>query len=166
MWTYNIPRNTKGEGRLLYIFSTKALIWTVGGIIVGVILKFLLKTIGSLFGAASAFNTIGIVLMVILALLGFAIGTFKMPKNERFEITKKAAGVPLDKVLIESIRFKINRNKLYVYDTDELSREEIEHELEEKKKNEEKEEKERQEKLEETNRNRRGYIRWQTTFYY
>ena len=26
---YNIPRNTKGEGRFLYIFSTKALIVTI-----------------------------------------------------------------------------------------------------------------------------------------
>lgn len=159
MGTYNIPRDTKGEGRLLYIFSKKAIIWTVGGIIVGAILKFLLKTIGSLFNAANGFNIVGIIIMVILALLGFAIGTFKMPKNERFEITKKAAGVPLDKVIIESIKFKINRVKLYVYDTDELTREEIETELETKAKNEEKEAKEREEKIQKDNRNRRGYIR-------
>lgn len=31
MGTYMIPRNTKGEGRILYIFSTKALIFTVVG---------------------------------------------------------------------------------------------------------------------------------------
>ena len=68
-----------------------------------------------------------------------------------FEITKKAAGVSLDKVLIESIRFKINRTKLYVYDTDELTREEIQHELEEKAKNDEKEEKLREEAIEKAN---------------
>ena len=28
MGTYYLPRNTKGEGRILYIFSTKALIYT------------------------------------------------------------------------------------------------------------------------------------------
>ena len=82
-----------------------------------------------------------------------------MPKNDRFEITRKAGGISLDKVLIESIKFKINRVKLYVYDTDELSREEIEHEIDEKEKNEEKEEKIRQEEVEKANRNRRGYIR-------
>ena len=33
MGTYNIPRNVKGEGRILFIFSTKALISTaVGGL--------------------------------------------------------------------------------------------------------------------------------------
>ena len=159
MGTYNIPRNTKGEGRLLYIFSTKALIWTVSGILVGAVLKYILKAIGTWIKLGNVFNTIGIILMVILALLGFIIGTFKMPKNERFEITKKAAGVNLDKVLIESIKFKINRTKLYVYDTDELTREEIQHELEEKAKNEEKEQKQREEAIEKANRNRRGYIR-------
>lgn len=32
MGTHMIPRNTKGEGRILFIFSTKAMIYTaVGG---------------------------------------------------------------------------------------------------------------------------------------
>ena len=159
MGTYNIPRNTKGEGRLFYIFSTKALIWTVSCLIVGVVIKTILKTIGSLFKAAGTFNMIGIVIMVLLAIAGFVIGTFKMPKNDRFEITRKAGGIPLDKVLIESIKFRINRVKLYVYDTDELSREEIETELNEKEKNEAKEAKLREEQIEKLNRNRRGYIR-------
>lgn len=159
MGTYNIPRNTKGEGRLFYIFSTKALLWTVGCLLVGIVIKMLLKSIGALFGLAKGFDIFGLIITVILALLGFAIGTFKMPKGERFEITKKAAGINLDKILIESIRFKINRNKLYVYDTDELTREEIEIELDEKEKNEEKEEKLRQEQIEKQSKNRRGYIR-------
>lgn len=168
MGTYNIPRNTKGEGRLFYIFSTKALIWTVGGLLVGALFKFILKYIGSLIskGAANAFNIVGIIIMVVLALLGFVIGTFKIPKNERFEITKKAAGISLDKVILESIKFKINKAKLYVYDTDELTREEIEKELEEQRKNEEKEAKLQEEQIAKINRNRRGYIRWRTTFYY
>lgn len=31
MGTYMIPRNTNGEGRILFIFSTKALIYTAVG---------------------------------------------------------------------------------------------------------------------------------------
>ena len=32
MGTHMIPRNTKGEGRILFIFSTKAMIYTaIGG---------------------------------------------------------------------------------------------------------------------------------------
>ena len=159
MGTYNIPRNTKGEGRLFYIFSTKALLWTVGGLMAGVVIKTILKAIGSLFKAAGPFNAVGIIITVLLAIAGFVIGTFKMPKNDRFEITRKAGGISLDKVLIESIKFKFNRVKLFVYDTDELSREEIEHEIDEKEKNDAKEEKMRQEEIEKANRNRRGYIR-------
>lgn len=159
MGTYNIPRNTKGEGRLFYIFSTKALLWTVGGLMAGVVIKTILKAIGSLFKAAGPFNAVGIIITVLLAVAGFVIGTFKMPKNDRFEITRKAGGISLDKVLIESIKFKFNRVKLFVYDTDELSREEIEHEIDEKEKNDAKEEKLRQEEIEKANRNRRGYIR-------
>lgn len=31
MGTYNIPRNVKGEGRILFVFSGKSLIYTVIG---------------------------------------------------------------------------------------------------------------------------------------
>lgn len=31
MGTYNIPRNVKGEGRILFVFSGKSLIYTVVG---------------------------------------------------------------------------------------------------------------------------------------
>ena len=66
MGTYNIPRNTKGEGRLFYIFSTKALMWTVGGIILGVILKTILGIFGSLIKPASGIlSIIGIALIVL-----------------------------------------------------------------------------------------------------
>ena len=159
MGTYNIPRDTKGEGRLFYIFSTKALLWTVGGVIIGAIIRFILKFLGSLFKAEGIFSVIGIVIMVIFAIIGFIIGTFKLPKNDKFEITRKAAGVGLDKILIESIKFKLNKNKLYVYDTSELVREEIRHEIDVEQKNQEKEQKLLQEKLDKDRRDRRGYIR-------
>ena len=40
MQTYEIPRNYKGEGRILYIFSTKGLIYTCVGAGVGLIFYF------------------------------------------------------------------------------------------------------------------------------
>ena len=42
---YEIPRNYKGEGRILYIFSTKALIYTIIGLAVGLIFYFIFKTL-------------------------------------------------------------------------------------------------------------------------
>lgn len=160
MGTYNIPRNTKGEGRLFYIFSKKALIYTVGGILIGVVLRWLLQLMGNLLKVkGNAFSIIGIILIVLLALLGFVIGTFKVPKNDRFEITKKAGGIDIDKVIIESIKFRFNRHKLYVYDVEELKREEIEKEIKEEEEKEAKEQALRDEQMEMLNRNRRGYIK-------
>ena len=43
MKSYYIPRNYKGEGRILYIFSTKAIIYTAVGVGIGLIFYFLLK---------------------------------------------------------------------------------------------------------------------------
>ena len=42
MKSYYIPRNYKGEGRILYIFSTKAIIYTAVGVGIGLIFYFLL----------------------------------------------------------------------------------------------------------------------------
>ena len=43
MGTYNLPRNVKGEGRILYVFSTKALIYTFVGLCVGLVFNFIFK---------------------------------------------------------------------------------------------------------------------------
>ena len=43
MGTYNLPRNVKGEGRILFIFSTKSLITTCVGGAVGLIFYFIFK---------------------------------------------------------------------------------------------------------------------------
>lgn len=146
MGSYYIPRNTKGEGRLFYIFSYKALAYTVIGIIVGWVLKWILGIFGSIIpGTSKIFSVIGIIFIVILAGLGFVIGTFKVPQIERFEITKKASGINIDKVLLGSLKFKLKKDKYYVYDTEELVREEIIKKMEEEEEKTAKLEKERRE---------------------
>lgn len=159
MGTYNIPRDTKGEGRLFYIFSTKALIYTVVGLVIGWILKWILGLFGKMIPTISGvMSIIGIVLMVVLALIGFAIGTFKVPAIEKFDMTKKAAGLNIDKVLWESIKFHFKRSKYYVYDTKELVREEIIKDEKERREIEEKEQKLKNESMIKNSQNRRGYI--------
>lgn len=159
MGTYNIPRDTKGEGRLFYIFSTKALIYTVVGLVVGWVFKWLFGCLGKLIPAISGImSIIGIVIMIVLALIGFAIGTFKVPAIEKFEMTKKAAGINIDKVLWESIKFHFKKTKYYVYDTKELVREEIIRDEKERREIQEKEEKLRNENMIKSSQNRRGYI--------
>ena len=45
MGTYNVPRNVKGEGRILFIFTTKSLIYSAVGVGVGLIFYLIFKLI-------------------------------------------------------------------------------------------------------------------------
>lgn len=107
MNTYDIPRNVKGEGRILYIFSTKALIYTGVGAAIGGIFYFILKLVG--------LGMIGIVIMALFGLIGFSIGTFKIPNTNIFKFTKATGGEQIDDVIKRAIKFHKNKNKLYVY---------------------------------------------------
>lgn len=111
MGTYLIPRDLKGEGRILTIFSYKALGYTVVGLIIGFVFYYILKLIG--------LSTVGIIIMGIFALIGFSIGTFKMPNTKSFEITKKTGGEKIDDVLIRFIKFKMKKNRIYIYTKEE-----------------------------------------------
>ncbi len=111
MGTYGIPRNTKGEGRILYIFSYKALIYTAVGAGIGLIFYFLFQ--------AMKLTMVGIIIMLILGLIGFAIGTFKVPDTNSFKLGKKVGGENIDEVIKRSIKFKMNKNKIYVYTKEE-----------------------------------------------
>lgn len=116
MQTYEIPRNYKGEGRILFIFSTKGLIYTSIGAGVGLVFYFILKMLG--------FSMIGLIITLIFAAIGFAIGTFKVPESTAFEITKKTGGENIDDVILRWIKFKKNGNKIYVYKAEEETKDE------------------------------------------
>ncbi len=106
MNTYNIPRNVKGEGRILFIFSTKALIYAVIGVAVGFVFYIPFSMI--------ELGTIGFIIMGIFGLIGFIIGTFKVPDTNAFYITKKTGGENIDDVIKRAIKFKMQKNKIYV----------------------------------------------------
>lgn len=106
MGTYMIPRNTKGENRILFIFSTKALIYTVVGGVAGMPFYYLCKYI--------KMNTVGIIIIGILALLGFCIGTFKVPNSEGFKVTRLVGGENIDDIILRYIKFKRKKNKIYI----------------------------------------------------
>ena len=114
MKSYYIPRNYKGEGRILYIFSTKAIIYTAVGVGIGLIFYFLFNLIG--------LTMVGIIIAGLFGLVGFCIATFKVPDMKNFELTKKTGGeaernaiFPSDDVIKRWILFKKNNNKIYVY---------------------------------------------------
>lgn len=60
-------------------------------------------------------SVVGIAIMGILGLIGFIIGTFKMPDSNAFEITKKTGGENIDEVIKRFIKFKLQKNKIYMY---------------------------------------------------
>lgn len=107
MGTYNLPRNVKGEGRILFVFTGKSLIYTVvaGGI--GLIFYFLF----------SAFNLhmVGIGITALFALIGFMVGTFKVPNLPKFEFTKKTGGENIDDIIKRAIKFRTKGKKIYIY---------------------------------------------------
>ena len=63
--------------------------------------------------------------MLLLALIGFAIGTLKVPETNAFEITKKTGGENIDDVIRRAIKFKMNRNRIYIYDRDDTNKKKI-----------------------------------------
>ena len=111
MGTYNIPRNVKGEGRILFIFSTKSLITTCIGGGVGLAIYFILSLVG--------LKSVGMVIALIFALIGYAIGMFKVPESSGLEITRKTGGENIDEVIMRYIKFKNKDKKLYVYTKEE-----------------------------------------------
>lgn len=111
MGTYNVPRNVKGEGRILFVFSTKALIYSGVGALAGGIFYIIFSLLH--------LTIVGIIIVVLFAVIGFVIGTFKMPNLSRFEITRKTAGENIDDVIKRGIKFKMKKDKYYVYDTKE-----------------------------------------------
>ena len=107
MGTYGLPRNVKGEGRILFIFSTKALIYSCIAGLIGLIFYFIFNLVG--------LTIVGIIITLFFALIGFVIGTFKVPDSTAFSITKKTGGEAIDDVIKRAILFKKKKNKIYVY---------------------------------------------------
>ena len=105
---YYIPRNTKGEGRILYIFTTKAFIATMVGAIIGLCTFYpLFKILGH--------TLIGWIFVLLFGLIGYIAYSFKIPDSNNFEITRKAGGEYIYEIVQRYIKFKMKKNKLYLY---------------------------------------------------
>ena len=111
MGTYNLPRNVKGEGRILFIFSNKSLITTCVGAAIGLVFYIIFKLM--------KLTMIGVILVLVFAVLGYSVGMFKMPDSNVLEITRKTGGENLDDIIKRYIKFKKNKRKLYVYTKEE-----------------------------------------------
>ena len=118
MKSYYLPREYGGEGKILYIFSIKSLIYTGAGAFIG----FLINLIFKMFGINKAF----IPLILIFGGIGYGIATLRMPETNSFEITKKTGGEKIDEVIKRWFLFKMKHGKIYIYQENVLNIEEEE----------------------------------------
>ena len=107
MGTYYIPRNVKGEGRILFIFTKKGLIFTTIGASIGLVFYFVFAKLLNLLW-------VGIGFALLFALIGFVIGTIKMPSIAKFEVTRQTAGENIDDVIVRAIKFQ-KKKRIYIY---------------------------------------------------
>lgn len=109
---YEIPRDYKGESRILFIFSTKGLMYTAIGAAVGLLPYMIFNIIG--------LKMIGLIFVLAFGGIGFAIGTLKVPDSKKFSLTEKTGGEAIDDVIKRWIKFKRGKNKIYVYTKEEM----------------------------------------------
>lgn len=94
------------------IFTTKSLIVSVIGAIIGLVIYYFLKTI---FGL----GTMGLLLAVVFAAIGYGITTLKVPESNNFAITRKTGGDRMDDVILRALKFKQKGKRIYVYTKEE-----------------------------------------------
>lgn len=109
--SYYVPRNAKGESRILYIFSVKSFITTLicGGI--GALIVFLIKSVIPM----SIFTII--LLIVPFAVIGYIIGALKIPDVPIMGPLQKAGGENVLDILLRLISFR-GKKKIYMYGLD------------------------------------------------
>lgn len=110
MGTYYIPRNYKGETRILYVFTVKSLITTVIGGAIGLLFYGLFSLM--------MLKKVGIGFLIFFALVGWAIGAIKIPTIAGLPVTRKIGGEPLSEIIIRYIKFKKTK-KIYTYTKEE-----------------------------------------------
>lgn len=111
MGTYNLPRSVKGEGRILFIFTGKSMLYTVIAGAIGLVFYFIF----SLMDLGMA----GIIVTVAFALIGFIIGTLKMPNMGKFKFAQKTGGENIDDIIKRAIKFRTKGRKIYIYKEEE-----------------------------------------------
>ena len=66
--------------------------------------------------SACGIGVVGVVIFVLLAVIGYSIGTFKVPNSVIFDITRKTGGENIDDVIMRWFKFKTkNKKKIYIY---------------------------------------------------
>ena len=107
--TYPVPRNVKGESRVLIIFSIKSLLFTVAFGLVGVLFYFVFAA----FGLTMA----GLIAVGVCAIIGWIVGTLVIPDSPLMGKFRKAGGEAISDIILRAITFR-KRKKIYLYRKD------------------------------------------------
>lgn len=113
--TYYVPRSVKGEGRILYIFTIKSLVFTIATGLIGAGIWLLLDSIIGI-GLIP-----GLIITGIFGAIGFIFITIKIPDSPLMGVFRKAGGEYLSNIIVRFFTFK-NRRKIYIYNLDVNSR--------------------------------------------
>jgi hypothetical protein len=105
--SYFVPRSVKGESRILYIFTIKSFVTTLGFGVVGFFLWNFLK----LFGIG---DVVGIIITLIFGGLGYVFGAVTIPDIPMMGAFRKAGGENISNIVLRFITFR-GRKKIYTY---------------------------------------------------
>lgn len=105
--SYYVPRSVKGESRILFIFTIKSFLLTLGFGLIGV----LIWMIGGKLGLPLI---VGLASVVITGGIGFALGAVTIPDSPTMGPLRKAGGENLFDILFRIVLFR-KKKKIYIY---------------------------------------------------
>lgn len=106
--SYYVPRNVKGEGRILYIFTLKSFAVTLAFGLVGLFVNFIV----TMFADISIFTTL--IIVGIFAAIGYGLATFSIPDVPAMGPFRKAGGENIGVIILRALSFK-RKKKIYLY---------------------------------------------------
>lgn len=106
--TYYVPRNVKGESRILYIFTLKSFAVTLAFGLVGALIYFILSSFINMSIVTA------IVLVAIFGGIGFALAEVKIPDTPMMGPFRKAGGENIGAMILRIMFFK-RKKKFYLY---------------------------------------------------
>ena len=106
--SYYVPRNAKGESRILYIFTIKSFVTTLvcGGL--GALIRFMIKSVIEM----SVFTVI--ISIIPFAAVGYCIAAWKIPDIPLMGPLQKAGGENVMDILFRLASFG-SKKKIYIY---------------------------------------------------
>ncbi len=110
--TYFVPRNVKGEGRILYIFTMKSFIFTLVAGLIGMGVWFLISSLLSIDNIVAM-----IICIAAFASIGYLIGALKIPDSPIMGPFRKAGGENISDIIFRFFTF-FGRKKIYIYNLD------------------------------------------------